>query len=109
MTATKKASTKAAKQSRTAERKGQERLPAVERNAGKYPDLEAAADKYVELRDERMRLGKLEKEAYEKLEAVIKANAKIKLPYTYGGMTIEHEHTDKIKVHVERDDDESAE
>lgn len=104
----KAAGKKAAKQSRTAERKGQERLPAVPRNSGKFPDLEQAAEKYVELRDERMRLAKLEQEAYDVLEATVKANAKIKLPYEFGGMVIEPPVVGKIKVHVERDGDESA-
>jgi len=61
------------------------------------------------LHDERMRLNKLEKEAYDAMYGVVKADPKIKLPYEFAGMVVEFDGVEpKIKVHVERDGDEVA-
>jgi len=60
------------------------------------PEIDAAAESFVEVRDERMSLGKTEKERKAILHALMKKNGMTS--YEYDGKKVEIESKEKVRV-----------
>src|SRR5262245_6133214 len=80
----------------------QEELPGME--ARDVPEIEQAAENYRKIRDERCELSKRESEAKSALIQVMKNLGRSF--YCYGGLKVQLEHVDNVKVKASDDEDD---